>query len=933
MSHLLPFIIAGLVAGSLYGLSAMGLVLTYKTSGIFNFGHGALASVAAYVFYSLSIEYGLDWRIGAFIAVCVVGPLMGLAMEVLARTLTPQRTAWKVVGTTGLILLVQGGGSLWYGPDTIFVDNYLPGSDKFLSVAGVNIQYSQILTFVVCVIIALAFSAMFRYTQFGTAMRAVVQSPELVELDGMSSQRIRRIAWSIGSTTAALTGVLILPVIGLNPLLLTLLIVQAFAAASLGLFKSIPLTFFGGLAIGIGESLLTRLEIALPSLTGLSRALPFIVLIVVMLVTPSAKLLPPTMHEKRPSVAWHGPPVLRVMAYIVVFGFLASAPLWTAPEILAPYWIGALAVVIIMLALGLLIRTAGIVSLCAASFAGIGAAALSHLTVGAHVPWLLAVLVAGLIAVPVGALLALPAIRLRGLFLALATLGFGLLVERLFYKQSFMFTTLTEGIAVPRPEWASSDTSYYYVVLAIVVMAVMGTGVIHRGRLGRLLLGMSESPRAVATLGLNTRVTSLLVICLASFMMAIGGALYAGGLERVQASSTLFMSFNSLLFVAVLALQPFRAPWYAIAAGATQVVPGYFPGSATTYILTVVFGVSAIVVSLNGGSPPMPKPVRDFLDQRFGNVRFTSDLSLSDRWRKSAKTVAVPRAASSEKSGLKIENIAVRFGGLVALDGVSLEAPMGRVTGLLGPNGAGKTTLFNVCSGLNQPSTGTIALNGKSLSGQSPGSRARSGLGRTFQIMELCESLTVLDNVRLGMETGQAGANPFRQVVASPAELARRDQSAAEALELCGIADLADKQAGALSTGQRRLVELARCLAGRFDVLLLDEPSSGLDSGETRAFGDLLRHVVRERGCGILLVEHDMSLVLDVCDFVYVLELGRPIFSGTASQARKDTEVQRAYLGDRGSEVEKTTEMATAGAAKTNSTELTSADTFSGREN
>jgi ABC-type branched-subunit amino acid transport system ATPase component len=222
---------------------------------------------------------------------------------------------------------------------------------------------------------------------------------------------------------------------------------------------------------------------------------------------------------------------------------------------------------------------------------------------------------------------------------------------------------------------------------------------------------------------------------------------------------------------------------------------------------------------------------------------------------------------------------------------------MGRITGLIGPNGAGKTTTFNACSGLNRPSAGDVLLHGKDISHLSPAARARRGIGRSFQVMQLCESLTVLENVALGREASQAGARPLSQLIASPSERRVKDSAAAEALELCGISHLARTQAGALSTGQRRLVELARCLAGPFDLLLLDEPSAGLDRDETAQFGEVLTRVISERGCGILLVEHDMSLVLRVCHHIYVLDFGVLIFDGDPETVAASAIVQAAYLG------------------------------------
>ena len=228
---------------------------------------------------------------------------------------------------------------------------------------------------------------------------------------------------------------------------------------------------------------------------------------------------------------------------------------------------------------------------------------------------------------------------------------------------------------------------------------------------------------------------------------------------------------------------------------------------------------------------------------------------------------------------------------------MSLTASVGRITGLIGPNGAGKTTLFNVASGLVRPAAGTLRLHGADMSALDPAGRARQGLGRTFQKMELFDSLTARENVSLGREAGQAGRRPWRASGRDQDQSRNRGAAAEQAMALAGIADLADRPVAALSTGQRRLVELARCLAGQFDLLLLDEPSSGLDGVETERFGQVLTRVVAERGAGILLVEHDMALVMNICDYVHVLDFGIKIFEGSTAEVSSSDEVRAAYLG------------------------------------
>jgi branched-subunit amino acid ABC-type transport system permease component len=302
VSSILPFIVAGIAFGSIYGLAATGLVLTYKTSGIFNFGHGALATAAAYVFYWMHYDHGWDWKLSAVVAVLVVGPLLGLIMERIARVLSHQRTAWKIVGTVGLILLVQGLGTLKYGTDTRPArPTYIPHGDEFFRFAGVNIRYSQVTVSVIALVVVIALYVLFRFTRLGVAMRAVVDDPDLLDLQGISPTRVRRTSWIIGATLASLSGVLILPFLGLNAIILTFLVVQTFGAAAIGAFSSIPLAFAGGLLVGVGESLLTKYEISYPAIAGLSKGLPFIILIIVMLATPKHKLAPPSAAEARPA--------------------------------------------------------------------------------------------------------------------------------------------------------------------------------------------------------------------------------------------------------------------------------------------------------------------------------------------------------------------------------------------------------------------------------------------------------------------------------------------------------------------------------------------------------------------------------------------------------------------------------------------------------
>jgi ABC-type branched-subunit amino acid transport system ATPase component len=452
----------------------------------------------------------------------------------------------------------------------------------------------------------------------------------------------------------------------------------------------------------------------------------------------------------------------------------------------------------------------------------------------------------------------------------------------------------------------ASDKGYYYLILVIVVVVFAVLLWLERSRLGRLIRALSTGRTGLVANGASVNVTLCLVFCLSAFFAALSGALNGGIIGIVTGDS--YPWSLSLSYFAVILIAAGGQPWQALFAGAAvMVVPSYIQGGNVTNYLTLIFGVVAVFHSFFPYRP-VPAPIRSWAD------RLSRRVESLIPGRRAAGPVAVAAAppidstvagsphvvvssAEGDRSGLVVQDLRVQFGGLVAVSSASLSVPYGRVTGLIGPNGAGKTTMFNVCSGFVQPTQGSVSLDGRSVARRSPAHRGRLGLGRTFQRTELSEESSVRHNVALGRESGYAGLNPIRHLVSSPRQARAIRAATDEAIALCGLSDIADQQVSSLSTGQRRLVELARCLAGPFSVLLLDEPSSGLDHRETEVFGQILKRVVAERGVGILLVEHDMALVMDVCDEIYVMDFGTRIFAGTPGEVRRSDVVRAAYLG------------------------------------
>jgi branched-subunit amino acid ABC-type transport system permease component len=583
VSTLLPFLVSGAVTGSLYGLTGLGLVLTYRTSGVFNFGHGAIAAAGAFLFYSLYHDAGLPWPVAAVITVIGFGIVAGVILERITSLLQGAPQVVVIVATVGLLL----AGATRNFPE------FLPTSGFVLS--GVKITWSSAISFAIAAACAAGLYVFMLRHRLGVAMRAVVDNPGLVGHCGDSPTRIRLVAWIIGSSFAALSGILLAPTLGLDAVLLTLLVVQAFGACAVGRFSSLPLTYLGGLLVGIVASVATKYLVNDPW-AGIPSSVPFLVLIGALLITPKRKL-PDQRREARSGVVAFRSLSLRAQAVQTALGAgaLLVVPLLVGEKL--PVWINFLSSFVLFGSLALLVWTSGQISLCHAAFAAVGATSIAHLTSGG-VPWAIALPLAGLMVVPVGALVALTSVRLSGLYLALATLGFGILMQNVVFNTGPMFGAGIY-IAVDRPHLthaAVTDRQLYYLFLLIAALVCGALVALNRSRLGRLLRGLSETPVMLTTQGLSVNSIRLIGFCISAFFAGIAGAMLIS--QTGSASGVGYGPFQSLLLLVVLGLSGTRLIRSAVVAALVYAVFPAYATDLTAELQPVAFGAAAILAAV-----------------------------------------------------------------------------------------------------------------------------------------------------------------------------------------------------------------------------------------------------------------------------------------------------------------------------------------------
>lgn len=593
MNEFFSFLIAGIVTGSIYAVSASGLVVTYNTTGIFNFAHGAVGMVLAFLFWQLWQSWGLNPVLSLVIVLLVAAPLGGAVVErLIMRPLYGASINVSLVVSLGLLLLLFGiNNSIWNPSSTSYVLPEFFTGDQF-SIGGVNISYEQWITIAIAVAAAVFFWAFFKRTRTGIAMRAVVDDPDLARLAGAPSGRISSYAWMIGTMLAGVAGILLAQTTGqMQATVLTELVIYGFAAAVVGRLRSLPLTFLGAMILGIANSMVIG-YMPQSAVTDVTAALPMALLLVVLLIMPEARLAIGRVARMRaPRAASRNMTLVGGVALVGITIVLAYALTGSNLNTLAD----ALGLSLLALSLVPLSGYGGQVSLCQFTFAGLGAWTMHSVDGGSSMLGLLAAV--GLCAAG-GAVLAIPAIRLRNIYLALATLAFAVLMDNIFFVSTSLFPNGL--VSVGRPDIFGMrfvTTRSFAILLAIVLaLALVAVGAVRRGSVGRRLVALQDSPVASTTVGASLTITKLGVFTGSAALAGLAGALWAGIGGSIGAQSVVF--FQSVLLFVALTLAGSRMLTSALWAGAllavVPVIASHIPSLADFEYILLGVGIIAI---------------------------------------------------------------------------------------------------------------------------------------------------------------------------------------------------------------------------------------------------------------------------------------------------------------------------------------------------
>ena len=897
MAIFLLFIALGLSQGAVYALIGQGLVLVYRSSGVLNFAQGAFGMVAAYAFYELRVQHG--WAAApALLAGVALAAVLGLITQlVIMRRLRNSAPLTRMISTLGLFLFLSEAVVLRYQGHALSSPSVLP-TRRIDVVGSLSIGLDEIILILLAVAVTVALHVVYRNTRFGMATTATAENEAALSSLGWSPNFISAVNWSVGGGLAGLAAILVTSDTGLSTDI-GLLIIPAVAAALIGRFQSFWWTLAAGLGIGVIQAELGR-YISAP---GWTQAIPFLFIIAFLIVRGRALPLRGEGVTQLPRIGAGQRKLLPLVATAAATAVLLA---W----VLTPGWVYAVTVTllfaIVLLSVVVVTGMAGQLSLVQYTLSGLAALVATRIAV-THGLGFLPALLAGLVAiVPIAALVGLPALRLRGVNLAVVTLALGYVAQELIFG-NYRLTGGYSGTQLPSPSLLGVSVDnilhprrYALVVLIAVSVCALVVRNIRWGRTGRRLLAVRANERAAAALGISVTGAKLYAFTVAGVIAGLGGILTA-----YSGPFVVFKQFDVISNVSAVALAVIGGIGYisgAMVGGSATpggVIPQVLQSSGNVQQWIALFGGLAVVLTVMVHADGLAPAVAHRM-ARLGRLLRPLIPHVAGAGRRWSAKSQIPHAVAPapvlrvRPGNLSIDNVTVRYGTVTAVSAVSLSVEPGQVVGLVGPNGAGKTSLIDAVTGFTPASSGLIKLGDVVVTGWGPGKLARHGLGRCFQSLELFEDMTVEENLLAAGDD----RNPSSYLTDLIRPGTRRlTPAAAAAVEEFGLASELSSLPGELPAGRRRLVGLARAVAARPSVLLLDEPAAGLDSAETAAIGNLIRGLASTWGMAVLLVEHDIDLVFRICDRVVVLNFGEAIADGPSSAVRSAPAVIEAYLG------------------------------------